>query len=87
MKEIKTKITTIFGAISTFFGGIGIVISELGLCVCFLAPVFSMLGFLSITMGFLSENKLYFLMVGSVLLIISFILYKKEHVCHIHKRK
>lgn len=86
MKSVKTKILAIFGTISTFLGGIGIAIAELGLCACVLAPIFSLAGIISISMSFLSENKMNFLIIGAVLLLISFIFYKRKRLCPVHRK-
>lgn len=87
MKAIKEKIITISGAVSAFLGGIGIVIAEFGLCACVLAPILSLAGMVSIVMGFLSQNKVYFLMIGIMLLSISFIFYKRKKSCRVHGKK
>lgn len=86
MKIIKEKIISIIGAVSASLGSIGIVIAEFGLCACVLAPILSLAGMTSIVMGFLSQNRVYFLMIGIVLLLISFIFYKRKKVCKIHKK-
>ena len=90
MKIIKAKITAIIGAISAFLGSVGIVIAELGLCACILAPIFSLAGVIAIVMWFLSQNKAYFLVIGVVFLLVSFVFYKRKEVCKRHgkgKRK
>jgi len=87
MNIIKQKIIAIIGAISAFLGSIGIVIAEFGLCACILAPIFSLAGIASIVMGFLSQNKVYFLATGIILLIISFIFYKRKKECKRHNKQ
>lgn len=84
--KVKPRIIAIFGAISTSLGGIGAAIAGFGLCACVLAPIFSFVGAISIIMGFLSKNRIYFLAGGVVLLIISFVLYKRKKTCKIHKK-
>jgi len=87
MKIIKEKITAIIGAISAFLGSVGIVIAEFGLCACVLAPILSLAGVISIIMGFLSQNKAYFLVIGVALLLVSFIFYKKKKACKKHNER
>lgn len=87
MKIIKEKILALIGAISTLFGVIGAAIAEFGLCACVLAPILSIAGILTILMGFLSQNRAYFLIIGITLLIISFLFYKKKKICKIHRKK
>jgi len=90
MNILKVKITAIIGAISAFLGSVGIVIAEFGLCACVLAPILSLAGAASIVMGFLSQNRAYLLISGIVLLLASFIFYKRKKVCKRHgkgKRK
>lgn len=84
MGTIKAKIIALLGAITTFFGVIGAAIAEFGLCACILAPILSVVGIVSLVMGFLSQNRAYFLVIGIILLIISFIFYKRKKVCRIH---
>ncbi|MAG08469.1 hypothetical protein CMO89_03275 [Candidatus Woesearchaeota archaeon] len=86
MNTNRAKITAAFGTILAFLGGIGAYASSIGLCACTLAPIFSFVGIISIIVSFLSENKLFFLVTGIILLIISFIFYKKKKVCRIHKK-
>ena len=87
MKALKEKTIAISGAISTFIGGIGIAIAELGLCACVLAPILSLAGVISLAMGFLSQNRLYFLTGGIVLLLVSYLFYKRKKTCKIHKNQ
>lgn len=86
MKSIKQKIIIAIGAISTLLGSIGAAIAAFGLCACVLAPIFSLVGILSIVTGFLSNNKILFLTIGILLLIISLFLYKKKNKCKRHRK-
>jgi len=86
MKIIKEKIIAIFGAVSASLGAIGAAIVGFGLCACVWAPLFSVAGIFSIVMGVLSNNKIYLLVIGFVLLLISFILYRKKKTCKKHRK-
>jgi hypothetical protein len=86
MKTLKQKLTLLFGSISTLLGGIGTIIAEFGLCVCAWAPILSLLGTLSIVMGFLSKNKIYFFIIGIILLLISLLLHKRKKHCKVHRK-
>ena len=86
MGFLKQKIIAIIGAISALLGSIGAAIAALGLCACILAPIFSIAGIISIATGFLSNNRIYLIVIGIVLLSVSFILYKKKRTCKIHKK-
>ncbi len=86
MAKSRTRIAAIAGAVSASLGGIGAAIAGLGLCACVLAPLFSFVGIISIIMGFLARNSVYFFAVGAFLLAASFILHKKSKVCKIHKK-
>ncbi|MBU1204282.1 MAG: hypothetical protein KJ968_01115 [Nanoarchaeota archaeon] len=83
----KQKILVLTGAISTLLGSIGAVISGLGLCACVWAPLFSLAGLASLTVGFLSNNKIFFLITGIILLLISLILHKTKKAFKIHHKK
>ncbi len=85
MNLLKQKIITIFGAVSVLLGSIGAAIAGFGICPCTLVPILSIAGSISIVMGFLSDNKTYFIIVGIFLLSISFILYKKKRIGRLHK--
>ena len=76
---MKQKLLAFFGAISTGLGAIGVAIAEIGLCGCVLAPVFSLLGVLSIAGWYLSQNKIYFLIIGVLLLIVAFVFFKRKN--------
>lgn len=79
----KTKVVAVFASIVAFFSGLGILASCF-LCPCYLAPIFSILGFGTISLGFILNNKLPFAFIGIALLLISFNLYSKK-VCKVHK--
>ncbi len=82
----KQKIIALTGTISTLLGSIGAAISGLGLCPCVLAPIFSLMGIAFFAGVFLSKNKILFLMIGIILLLISLILHKiKKHAKYITK--
>lgn len=83
----KQKILVLTGAVSTLLGSIGAAISSFGLCVCVWAPLFSLAGLVSLIVGFLSNNKIFFLITGIILLLISLILYKTKKACKIHHKK
>ncbi len=82
----KEKPFFIFGIISTVFGALGGVVAGLGLCPCVLAPVVSLMGVVILLFTFLVSNKVYFVMIGVSLLIISYLLHRKK-TCHIHTKK
>ncbi|MBU3941388.1 MAG: hypothetical protein KKF74_00580 [Nanoarchaeota archaeon] len=82
----KQKILVLTGAVSTLLGSIGAAISWLGLCACVWAPLFSLAGLASLTIGFLSNNKLFFLITGIILLLISLIFHKIKKTCKIHHK-
>ena len=80
MKIIKAKLLIIFGSISSFFGAAGVAISAFGLCPCVLVPLLSVVGVVTIFMGFLTNQGIYFLIIGVVMLIFSLVLSKKRKV-------
>ena len=86
MKVIKQKILVLIGGVSAFLGSVGAVIASFGLCACVLAPAFSFIGISSIIMGFLSNNKMFFLIIGIVFLLLSFLFFKKKKTCKKHKK-
>ncbi len=86
MKTIKQKLIIAVGGVSASLGGIGAAISGLGLCACVLAPTLSLLGITFLVIGFLSNNKIYFIVMGITLLLISFVFYKKKKTCKIHRK-
>ncbi len=86
MKSIKKKIIVITGGVSTLLGSIGTAIAAFGLCACVLAPLLSLVGILAIVMAFLSDNRILFLIIGILLLIISLIFYKKKNKCKRHRK-
>jgi hypothetical protein len=87
MKQKRKKVIPIVGGISTSLGGLGIIIAEIGLCPCVLVPIISFAGFLSITLGFLLSNKFVFLIIGILLLTVSYIFHHKKKTCHVHVKK
>ena len=82
----KQKTTAAIGAGSTLLGSIGAAISGLSWCPCVLAPIFSFAGILTIVTSFLSKNKIYFLIIGFILLLVSYNMHGKKKTCAVHKK-
>ena len=81
MNLIKKKVISSTGKGFILAGGIGAVVSAFGLCPCVLAPIFSLVGIASFVGVFLSKNKILFIVIGSIFLLISLILSKKNKLC------
>ncbi len=87
MNLIKQKLLGLMGAVSASLGGLGAIISSFGLCACVLAPIFSLVGLLSIVMGFLSKASIPLVVAGTFFIAVSFILHKKNKTCPVHRKQ
>ena len=85
MNKLKKRVILSTGATSTVLGGTGAVLASMGLCGCTLAPIFSIFGIATILISFLTYYKFELLILGTLLLIISYMLYSKK-TCKIHKK-
>ena len=76
---MKDRILALIGAAVTALGGIGAF--SCGLGACGLAPVVSLAGIGVVSISFLSQHKVFFLVSGIILIILSVCIHKNNKTC------
>ncbi|MBU0535418.1 MAG: hypothetical protein KKE20_00500 [Nanoarchaeota archaeon] len=85
--SIKERLAGFAGLISTGLGGIGAILAEIGLCGCVLTPILSVLGAVSVVMGFVTEHKIALAITGTSLLMLSIVSHRSKINCKVHRKR
>ncbi|MBW3004670.1 hypothetical protein KY310_02475 [Candidatus Woesearchaeota archaeon] len=78
---MKERILALIGATAAALGGVGAF--SCGLSACGLAPVISLAGIGVVSISFLSEQKIFFLAAGIILIILSVCIHKNNKSCRV----